>query len=335
MEYKDYYERLGVSRDADQKEIRKAFRRLARQVHPDVNPDDLQAEERFKELNEAYEVLSDPEKRRKYDQLGVEWQRYQQVGQPGDFDWSRWQAGAPGGVDPRVNVRYSTPEDLEDLFGGGSPFSDFFNQMFGGMRGTAAQGAAARGAPSGFEYRVTPQRGRDFEQEVEITLQEAYHGATRLFEKDGDHPAVGRRLQVKIPPGARDGTRIRMGGEGVAGAAGGEPGDLYLRINVIPDPRFAREGDDLRTTVPVDLYTAILGGKVEVPTLAGAVRLNIPEGTQNGQRFRLRGKGMPHLNNPEVHGDLLAEVIVQLPTTLTSRQKELFEELQRISEKGE
>lgn len=329
MEYKDYYERLGVSRDADQKEIRKAFRRLARQVHPDVNPDDPQAEERFKELNEAYEVLSDPEKRSKYDQLGAEWQSYQQAGQPGDFDWSRWQAGAPEGAGPRVNVHYGTPEDLQDLFGGGSPFSDFFTQIFGGMRGGAPQGAAAHGAPSGYEYRVPPQRGRDYEQEVEITLQEAYNGTTRLFEKEG------RRLQVKIPPGARDGTRVRMSGEGEPGAAGGEPGDLYLRIKVGPDPRFVREGDDLRTTVPVDLYTAILGGKVEVPTLDGAVRLNIPAGTQNGQRFRLRGKGMPRLIRTEVHGDLFVEVDVQLPTTLTAQQKALFEELQRLSKEGE
>ena len=334
MEYKDYYERLGVSRDADQKEIRKAFRRLARQVHPDVNPDDPQAEERFKELNEAYEVLSDPEKRRKYDQLGAEWQRYQQAGQPGDFDWSRWQAGAPEGTGPRVNVRYGTPEDLEDLFGGSSPFSDFFTQIFGGMRG-APQGAAARGAPSGYEYRVPPQRGRDYEQEVEITLQEAYHGTTRLFEKDGAYPSDRRRLQVKIPAGARDGTRVRMSGEGAPSAGGGEAGDLYLRIKVMPDPRFEREGDDLRINIPVDLYTAILGGKVEVPTLDGAVRLTIPDGTQNGQRFRLRGKGMPRLHHPEVHGDLFAEVSVQLPTTLTPQQKTLFEELQRLSREGE
>jgi curved DNA-binding protein len=335
MEYKDYYERLGVSRDADQKEIRKAFRRLARQVHPDVNPDDPQAEERFKELNEAYEVLSDPEKRSKYDQLGAEWQSYQQAGQPGDFDWSRWQTGAPGGAPggagPRVHVHYGTPEDLQDLFGGSSPFSDFFTQIFGGMRGGGPRAARPQGAgaPSGYEYRVPPQRGRDYEQEVEITLQEAYNSTTRLFEKDG------RRLQVKIPAGSRDGTRVRMSGEGEPGAAGGEPGNLYLRIKVAPDSRFVREGDDLRTTVPVDLYTAILGGKVEVPTMDGAVMLNIPAGTQNGQRFRLRGKGMPRLNHTDVHGDLFAEVDVHLPTTLTLKQKALFEELQRLSGEGE
>jgi len=314
MEYKDYYKILGVSKDADEKEIKRAFRRLARKYHPDVNPGDPQAEERFKEINEAYEVLSDPEKRRKYDQLGAEWYRWQQAGgRPGDFDWSRWVSTAPGGQ--RVYVRYGTPEDLQDLFGEGSPFSDFFSQIFGGM------GAA----PGGFEYRVRPQRGQDYEQEVEISLREAYQGTTRILQKDG------RRLEVKIPPGARTGTRVRIAGEGGPGAAGGEAGDLYLRVKVRPDPQFERRGDDLYVTVPVDLYTAILGGKVRVPTLNGAVMLTIPPGTQNGRVFRLRGKGMPRLRQPEQHGDLYAKVDVRLPTHLTPRQRELFEELRRIS----
>ncbi|RLC57076.1 MAG: J domain-containing protein, partial [Chloroflexota bacterium] len=265
-------------------------------------------------INEAYEVLSDPEKRRKYDQLGAEWYRWQQAGgRPGDFDWSRWVSTAPGGQ--RVYVRYGTPEDLQDLFGEGSPFSDFFSQIFGGM------GAA----PGGFEYRVRPQRGQDYEQEVEISLREAYQGTTRILQKDG------RRLEVKIPPGARTGTRVRIAGEGGPGAAGGEAGDLYLRVKVRPDPQFERRGDDLYVTVPVDLYTAILGGKVRVPTLNGAVMLTIPPGTQNGRVFRLRGKGMPRLRQPEQHGDLYAKVDVRLPTHLTPRQRELFEELRRIS----
>ncbi|RLC85055.1 MAG: J domain-containing protein, partial [Chloroflexi bacterium] len=286
----------------------------ARKYHPDVNPGDPQAEERFKEINEAYEVLSDPEKRRKYDQLGAEWYRWQQAGgRPGDFDWSRWVSTAPGGQ--RVYVRYGTPEDLQDLFGEGSPFSDFFSQIFGGM------GAA----PGGFEYRVRPQRGQDYEQEVEISLREAYQGTTRILQK------YGRRLEVKIPPGARTGTRVRIAGEGGPGAAGGEAGDLYLRVRVRPDPQFERRGDDLYVTVPVDLYTAILGGKVRVPTLNGAVMLTIPPGTQNGRVFRLRGKGMPRLRQPEQHGDLYAKVDVRLPTHLTPRQRELFEELRRIS----
>jgi curved DNA-binding protein len=330
VEYKDYYETLGVGRDADEKEIKKAFRRLARQHHPDVNPDDPQAEERFKELNEAYEVLSDPEKRAKYDRLGAEWNRYQRTGQqPGGFDWGRWTSGAPGEGGQRVHVRYGTPEDMEDLFGGGSPFSDFFSQVFGGMGGATSQGGAQRGGTtSGFEYQVRPQRGQDYEQEVEISLQEAYHGATRLLHKDG------RRLQVKIPPGARTGTRVRMAGEGGPGAAGGEAGDLYLRVRVAPGARFERQGDDLHVNAPVDLYTVVLGGKTPVPTLDGVVRLTIPPGTQNGQQFRLRGKGMPRLREPNRYGDLYVEVDVRLPTNLTPEQERLFQELQRVSEEA-
>jgi curved DNA-binding protein len=305
MEYKDYYKTLGVDRSASQKDVKTAFRRLARQYHPDANPDDPQAEERFKELNEAYEVLSDREKRAKYDQLGADWQRWQRTGgRPGDFDWGRWTTGRPG---EGVHVRYGTPEDL---FGDASPFSDFFSQIFGGISG------------SGFQSRSIPRRGQNYEQEVEITLQEAYHGATRLLQKEG------RQIRVKIPPGADTGTRVRLRGEGGEGMGGAQAGDIYLRVAVLPDPRFERMGDELHTTVAVDLYTAVLGGEVEVPTLGGMVRLTIPEGTQNGRTFRLRGKGMPRLRQPKQHGDLYAKVEVRLPTRLTSRQRELFEELQ-------
>jgi curved DNA-binding protein len=313
MDYKDYYKTLGVDKGATEKEIKKAFRRLARQHHPDVNPDDPQAEERFKEINEAYEVLSDPEKRRKYEQLGADWQRWQRTGGgPGDFDWSRWTTGQPG---EGVHVRYGTPEDLGDLFGGSSPFSDFFSQMFGGMGGGTRAG--------GFEYQVRPQQGQDYEQPVEITLQEAYHGTSRVLQKNG------QRLEVKIPAGAKNGTRVRMSGEGGLGAAGGTAGDLYLRVSVLPDSHFERKGDDLHTTLTTDLYTMVLGGEVRVPTMTGEVVLTIPSGTQNGRTFRLRGKGMPRLRRSGEHGDLYARVEVQLPTGLTSQQRELFEELRR------
>jgi curved DNA-binding protein len=316
MEYRDYYKILGVKKDASEKELKKAFRRLAREHHPDVNPDDPQAEERFKEVNEAYEVLSDPDKRRKYDQLGADWQRWQQRGGgPGDFDWSQWTSGQAG---DRVHVRYGTPEDLEDLFGGGSPFSDFFSQIFGGMGGSAGQG--------GFEYQVQPRRGQDYEQPVEITLQEAYHGASRILQKDS------QRLEVKIPAGAKTGTRVRMSGEGGAGAAGAPSGDLYLRVRVLADPRFERKGDDLYTSVTADLYTMVLGGEVSVPAMSGDVVLTIPAGTQNGRTFRLRGKGMPSLRQPDQRGDLYAKVQVRLPTHLTPRQRELFEELRQAKE---
>lgn len=318
MEYKDYYKILGVDKNASEKEIKAAYRKLARQYHPDVNPNDPQAEARFKEINEAHEVLSDPEKRAKYEQLGADWQRWQRSGgQPGDFDWSRWTT-APGGE--RVYVRYGTPEDLEDLFGDGSPFSDFFSSIFGGMRGSTP----GTGGFEGFEYQLRPQRGQDLEHEVEISLAEAYQGTTRLLTKDG------RRLEVKIPPGARTGTRVRMRGEGGSGMAGAQPGHLYLKVKVARDPRFERKGDDLHVSVPIDLYTAVLGGEVRVPTLAGDVKLKIPAGSQNGQTFRLRGKGMPKLRRPGEHGDLYAHLDVRLPTELTPEQRELFEQLRRL-----
>jgi len=321
MEYKDYYQSLGVSRDADEREIKRAFRRLAREHHPDVNPGDTGAEERFKEINEAYEVLSDPEKRDKYDRLGADWQRWQQAGgRPGGFDWGRWTTAAPGAGGQRVHVQYGSPEDLSDLFGGGDSFSDFFSQIFGGMGGgTVAGGFGVRARPR-------PRRGQDYEQEVEISLREAYQGTSRVIQKEG------RRIEVSIPPGARSGTRVRAAGEGGPGMAGGETGDLYLRIKVRPDHQFERRGDDLHVTAPVELTTAILGGKAPVPTLNGSVMLAVPAGTQNGRVFRLRGKGLPRLRQPDQYGDLYAKLDVQLPTELTPRQQELFEELRRISQ---
>jgi curved DNA-binding protein len=323
MEYKDYYKVLGVDKNASEKEIKRAFRRLARQYHPDVNPDDAHAEERFKEINEAHEVLSDKEKRRKYDQLGADWQRWQQQGRgPSDYDWSRWTAGQPGGG---VHVRYGTPEDLQDLFGGDSPFSDFFSQIFGGMGGMGGSPGAG-----GFQQQVRPQmrpqRGQNYEQPVEITLQEAYTGTTRILQKDG------QRFEVKIPAGAKTGTRVRMSGHGGQGAGGGQSGDLYLRVRVMPDARFERKDADLHVTLPADLYTLVLGGEVRVPTMTGDVVLTIPAGTQSGRTFRLRGKGMPRLRQPDQHGDIYAKVEVRLPTRLTPRQQELFEELQKLDE---
>ena len=289
---------------------------MARKHHPDVNPHDPHAEARFKEINEAYEVLGDAEKRAKYDRLGADWQRWQRAGgRPGDFDWSRW-ATAPGGE--RVHVRYGSPEDLEDLFGGGSPFSDFFTSVFGGLGGAARRA----GGFGGFEPRT--QRGQDLEQEVEISLPEAYHGTTRTFTQNG------RRLEVKIPPGAKSGTRVRVRGEGGGAQAGGQAGDLYLKVKVSDDPRFQREGDDLHALVDVDLYTAVLGGEVLVPTLTGDVKLRIPPGSQNGQVFRLRGKGMPGLQRDAAPGDLYARLNVRLPTKLTAEQRELFEKLSQL-----
>jgi curved DNA-binding protein len=313
MNYRDYYKTLGVDKSASEKDIKKAYRKLARENHPDVNPDDKLAEERFKEINEAYQVLSDPEKRKKYDQLGSDWYRYQQSGgRPGGFDWSQWT----GGGGPGYDVRYSS---AEDLFGGGGSFSDFFRQIFGGMagrqRGYRTQDMFGQGTQR-------PQRGQDYEQEVEISLTEAYYGATRIVEKEG------RRLEIKIPAGAKTGTKLRFAGEGAAGY-GGQPGDLYLRIVVGEDPRFDRRGANLHTTVEVDLYTALLGGTVRVPTITGPVTLTIKPETQNGQTIRLRGKGMPKLRQKDEHGDLYAKVNVRLPTGLTEQQRQLLEEMRK------
>jgi curved DNA-binding protein len=301
MEYKDYYKILGVDRNADQKDIRKAYRGLARQYHPDVNPGDRTAQERFKEINEAYEVLSDPEKRQKYDQLGTSWHQWQRMGgDPSGFDWGQWFTGQPG----RVHVQYG---NLDEILGGLGGFSDFFQTIFGGMQRASGH--------------TTPQRGRDYEQEVEITLEEAFRGTTRILSKDG------RRLEVKIPPGAETGSRIRMAGEG---GYGGAKGDLYLRVKVAPHPRFSREGDDLHVEIPLDLYTALLGGEVRVPTLKGDIMLKIPPETQSGKTFRLQGQGMPNLKAPKKRGDLYAKVKVRLPQKLTPLERELFEELKRL-----
>lgn len=307
MKYRDYYQVMGVDKNASAKEIKKAYRALARQHHPDVNPNDKKAEERFKDINEAYEVLGDPEKRKKYDRLGANWQQWQHAGgDASSFDWSRWRTTEqPGGV----HVEYG---DLNDLFGGGG-FSDFFRSVFGGMGGSTR--------PQQRAYR-----GQDYEHPVEISLEEAFQGTTRVLQ------LAERRLEVKISPGVHTGSRIRVRGEGGPGVAGGAKGDFYLVIKVSPHAVFQRDGDDLRCQVSSDLYTAILGGEVRVPTLKGAVQLKIPAETQGGRVFRLRKQGMPRLKNPEEHGDLYAEIDVVIPQRLTDREKTLFKELAALRE---
>lgn len=312
MEYKDYYKILGVDKSASEKDIKKAYRALARQYHPDMNPGNKQAEERFKDINEAYEVLSDPAKREKYNSLGTDWSRWQQMGgNPGNFDWSQWTSGGPSSG----GARGATFEDLSDLFGGGGGggiFSDFFSQVFGG--------ATRGGRNPNYRFQTRPQPRQDYQQEVEISLYEAYHGATRTLAQDG--------RKVKIPAGVKTGSQVRIAG-GVADRGTGASGDLYLLIRVQPDPRFERKEDDLYTTIKVDLYDALLGGEVTVPTLSGDVRLKIKPGTQNGQTIRLRGKGMPVLRHKGEYGDLYAQVDVQLPTSLSARQRALLDEMRR------
>ncbi len=307
MEYKDYYKILGVERGASDEEIKKTYRKLALKYHPDKNPDDPEAEARFKEINEAYEVLGDTKKRAKYDQLGSSYRDWERTGRdPGNFDWSQWSTGYPGGGNVRVEVG-----DLGDIFGGGG-FSDFFNSIFGG---SAAQGVGGFGR----RQARTPRRGRDIEQPIQISLTEAFTGTERVIQRDGN------RLEVSIPPGSKTGTRVRVSGKGEPGSAGS--GDLYLRVNVQDDPRFTRKRDDLHTQVTVDLYTAVLGGEVKVPTLSGDVILTIPAGSQPGQSFRLKGRGMPRLRESSRNGDLFVELNVEIPEDLNDRERELFEEL--------
>ena len=305
---RDYYEVLGVPRTASQKEIKAAFRKLARKHHPDVNPDDPGSADQFKQINEAHEVLGDPEKRKKYDQLGPNWEQYEAweaAGRP---------AGAPFGGG-RVEYRTVSPEDLEDLFGSDSPFSGFFHDLYG-------QGSGGR---EGRDFRVGAFPGQDVETETTLTLEEAYRGTARTLELQT--PQGGRRVEVQVPPGIRDGARVRVAGQGTAGKDGGRPGDLFVRVHLRPHPTFRRERDDLFLRVAVPLDVALLGGEVMVPTLKGSgVSLKVPPETQNGTRLRLRGLGMPRLRS-EGHGDLYTEVDVRLPIPLTPEAKELARKL--------
>jgi len=315
VDYKDYYKILGVSKNATEKEIRQAYRKLARQHHPDVNPDNKDAEEKFKEINEANEVLSDPEKRKKYDELSDYYQRYGRA--PG--------AEAPGWAEGGGQYQYHTvtEEDLSDIFGDQSPFSDFFETYFGS---TFSPGMG-RGARTTSRGRARAARGQDIESPVEVTLAEAYKGATRVFEL-ADVDGSTHRLEVKIPAGVDNGSRIRIPGQGAQGPAG--RGDLYLLVRMLPHPDFTREGTTLRTKIEVPLAVAVLGGEAQVPTPDGRrLMLRIPPGTPNGKTFRLRGQGMPELGHPERRGDLYAEVSVKLPTHLNEQQRRLFETFAR------
>ncbi len=318
MEYKDYYKILGVDRKASEDEIKRAYRKLALQYHPDRNPGDKKAEEKFKEINEAYQVLSDTTKRSRYDQLGESYSSWQQRGAPpGGFNWEEWtNRGAPAGG-TRVDVG-----DLEDILGGLGGFSEFFRTIFGGAPDMQTSGAG-RARPG---QRSARQPAPSYQQEVTISLQEAYQGGTRILEMDG------RRLEVKIPPGARTGTKVRVP-EAVPTNQGGRRGDLYLLIQVADDPNYERKGDDLYTDTTVDLYSAVLGGEATVRTLTGNVVLTIPAGTQPGQTFRLSGRGMPRLKDPKAYGDLYARVKVTLPRNLSQQQRELFEELSRLNKR--
>jgi len=299
MDYRDYYQVLGLERSASADDVRKAYRKLAMQYHPDRNAGDKGAEERFKDINEAYQVLSDTQKRARYDQLGSAYSNWQQRGgTPGDFDWSQWvtgQQGSPG----NVHVEYG---DLNDLIG--QDVSDFFRSIFGGMGG-ARTTTRARRAPA-------------YQQPISISLEEAYRGTTRAFQSDD------RQLSVRIPAGVKTGSKVRAAGAAPDGS------DLYLIVEVQDDPNFERQGDDLRTSASIDLFTAAIGGETGVQTLEGGVTLKIPAGTQPEQVFRLAGRGMPRLKSPQAKGDLFVRVKVRVPKDLTEKQKELLAAAARL-----
>jgi curved DNA-binding protein len=328
MEFKDYYATLGVAKSATEKEIKQAFRKLARKHHPDVNPGDKKAESRFKEINEAYEVLGDAAKRKKYDELGANWRAYEQAeaqGGPNPFAGFGGGRGAPG----QGGFRTMTQEEMEELFGDANPFSDFFTTFFGGQPGAEGFGGGAESRRGGARGRGRTRPGRDIEHEIELTLDEAFQGSTRrLSLKHGGH---ARTVDVRIPAGVGDGSRVRVSSEGEPGVGGAASGDLYLRVRLAPHPQFERKGRDLYTKVAVPVPTAVLGGEAEVSTLTGKpVRLRIPPLTQNGQVFRLKGYGMPAVGKPDDKGDLYARVEVQLPTDITPVEREHYEALAKL-----
>jgi curved DNA-binding protein len=296
MDYKDYYTILGVDRGASEQEIKKAYRKLARKYHPDINPGDKQAEAKFKEINEANDVLSDKEKREKYDRFGRDWQRYQQAGSAGDFDWGSYAGGG----------------------GGGGDMSDFFEQLFGGGR---------RSSGGGFNFRVD---GQDVEHQVDITLEEAFAGTQRTLQFSNPN-GTPRTITVKIPAGIENGGKVRVSGEGGPGRNGGRKGDLLLVANILRHPRFERDGDDLRLRLPVDMFTMLLGGEAQVTTLDGkTIKLKVPAGTANGKVIRLTGQGLPRLRNIGTRGDLYVTLEALLPATLSDRERELVEELRAM-----
>jgi molecular chaperone DnaJ len=328
MTGKNYYDTLGVKRDASDKDIKQAYRRMARKYHPDVNPGNKSAEAKFKEVNAAYEVLSDKEKRQKYDKYGDKWQYADQFEQAGQQQSQYWEDS------PRGSTSYHFGGDVGGM-------DSIFEELFGG------------GRSRGFSRRSQSRRGQDLESPVEVTLEEAYSGTSRTINLQVEEPCTAckgsgriqnvtcsicrgagvvadiKRLEVKIPAGVATGSRVRISGKGQPGYSGGMNGDLYLNITIQPHPTLERQGDDLLTSVPVPLAIAVLGGEVQVPTPKGKLALKIPPETQNGRVFRLAGQGMPHLGKSR-QGDLMAKVSVILPTRLSDKEKELFRQLSQL-----
>lgn len=322
VKYKDYYQTLGVPRNAADKDIKASYRKLARQYHPDQNKGDKASEEKFKELSEAYEVLKDPEKRRRYDQLGSNWKSGDQFRPPPDYSGFQFDFGDMSG------------------FGKGSPFSDFFESVFGqsfGAGGTVSQGQrpGAQGAPGAAAHRGqrpgAASSGRsplDQEAEIELTLEEVAKGTTRTLQISGQG-VKSKTLEVKIPPGVRQGSKIRVPGEGAKSPVSAQAGDLYLKVKVKAHAEFSIEGDNLICTVNLTPAQAVIGSEASVPTLDGPVKIRIPAGTQSGRMLRLKGRGLPKLKEA-APGDILVRTKIMIPTELSDREKELYGELLKL-----
>lgn len=303
MAYIDYYKILGVDKNATQDDIKKAYRKQARKLHPDLNPDDKEAERQFKELNEANEVLSNPENRAKYDKYGEHWkhgEEYEKAQQQQQRQYQNESGNFGGGFSGHD-------------FGEGEDFSDFFQSMFGSAGGGFDR--SSRGSASG------KFKGQDVQAELTLSLKDAASTHPQTFEING------KKVRITIPAGVHDGQQIKLKGHGSPGHNGGPAGDLYITFNIPSDPDLERSGDDLKTRVTVDLYTAVLGGEVNVNTLSGSVSLKVKPGTQNGMTVRLKGKGFPVYKKDGQYGDLFVTYEVKLPTHLTEKQKELFEQL--------
>ncbi len=356
VQFKDYYKTLGVPKTATEKDIKAAYRGLAKQYHPDRNPGDLKAEERFKEINEANEVLTDPAKRKLYDRYGDDWQHYRAAGYTGSEPRTRSASGSSASGDDfgawfaRQNGSTSRFDDgvfQTEYRSGSGGFSDFFQTLFGGGGRTPTRNVPPR-----------RQKGTDLEVDITVTFDEAYRGSTRTFDVQSEEicstcggtgyvrenpcptcDATGRvaqvrQIEVKVPAGVATGSKVRVRGQGNSGEGGAPAGDILIKVTVLPDSRFERAGDDLRTDIDLPLYTAALGGEVVVPTPTGRIALSIPAETQSGKVFRIRGKGMPKIKgkNPDDRGDLLARARIVLPTPLTDEEREQFADLKKRRE---
>jgi curved DNA-binding protein len=317
MEYKDYYKILGVDKKATKAEIKKKYRKLAQKYHPDRNPDNKAAEEKFKEISEANEVLSNDEKRAKYDQLGSNWNQYQHAG-AGGFDFSQW-ARQGGGKQYRTSY--------EGAFGGGG-FSDFFESFFGGSFSQQGFSGSGFGGRQGRRTGYRQMKGRDYEAQLQLNLTDAYHGTATVLNVDGE------KIKVSIKPGVKDGQKLRVKGKGGNSPTGGESGDLILKIKVVNNTGFTVNGNDLHMNQNVDLYTALLGGKVTINTLKGPITITIPKETQNGKVLRLKKLGMPVYGKNETFGDLYVRINIQLPTHLSAEETALVKQLAKMRKHG-